>query len=450
MSTIRFFASISLLWVGALLAQDTSPAAWQQEWVDASSRYPLDPHAPLEDYVRYAQLYNPDIETALWRWKAALDEVVPARSWADPKLTMGHFLRSVETRVGSQQQRLSVAQTIPGWGELDLRVQTAWAGAEVEQWRYRDRRAQLVVEVIDAYLDCYYLERAIAVTEGHMQLVAYLEEVVRSRYRAGDDLHGSLIRVQVELGRLEDRIRSLRDQRQPATATLNALLGRSSAAVVEVENIEVEAPIDASVDSLRAQLVRSHPHLLMLRAAAERARYAIALAEKEGDPDLTLGVDYVRTEARPEAGPDSGSDPLVVMATLSVPIWRDKYRAKVQAATARHQAARAALLAAETSLLAQLDQALFQWRESERRAGLYGEDLLTKAEQAFSVTQQSFAAGRSSFFELIDTGRTLLELQLAQIEARVGSRRQRARIERLIGLHLPNRSTLIGAFRREK
>lgn len=429
-----------LLSVRALCAQDAAWDDWRREHVAQADSVAFDVNASLRHYVLYAQIHNPEIEAMLWRWKAALDEVVPARSWPDPTLTVGHFLRPVETRVGPQQQRLGVAQPIPWPDELDGRQLAALAAAEAARWRYEERRAELTVQVVDAYFAYYYLERAIAVTEGNMQLVAYVEEVVRTRFRGGGDEHGALIKVQVELGKLENHLNSLRDGLKPAAVRLNALLGRQ----IKLAVAAVDSPqtIDFEADSLRVRALQHNPHLQMLRALVARAQYAVELAQKEGRPDLMVGLDYLRTGERAGAGAQSGSDPIVVMASVNVPLWRGKYRSKSDAAAAHYQAARSTLRDGEAALLAELDDALFQWRESERSAALYRDNLLPKAEQLFNVAQQEFAAGRSSFFELIDVQRTLLEFQLAYERARVDGARQAARIERLAGRRLPSRSVL--------
>lgn len=417
---------------------------WQRQQVKKEPVLALEQTAPIAAYLVYGQLYNPSVEGALARWRSALEKVSPARAWADPRLSVGHFARSVETRVGPQQQRLSLQQAVPWFDELDLRARAALATAEVERWRYEGTRRDLVFQLQDAYFAHYYLQRAIAVTESNMQLVAYLEKVVRMRYRSGADLHASLIKVQVELGRLEDRLSSLRDQLNPSTARLNALLGRSLDAAIAVADSPTGVVVEA--EQLRAQLSLDNPILRQLRAEVERAELLRDLEKKNGRPDLSLGIDYIRTGEGMSTAKDRGKDPLVFMATLNLPVWRDKYSAEVRSAAGRVQAASAELRDRENRLLAELESALFQWRESERKQVLYRDNLLPKAEQSFNVTQQSFAAGRSDFLALVDAQRVLLEFELAYEKARADGARNAAAIERLAGRSLPPRAQIEKEF----
>ncbi len=441
MNPLLGIAVAMLMFSGDLHAQEEMAwSAWQREKLSSSELSPLLPQATLANYAAYAQLNNPEVEAALARWRSALEKVSPARAWADPRLTLGYFARSVETRVGPQEQRFGLMQAVPWPDELSLRVQAALAAAEMERWRYEAVRSKVVLETVDAYFTYYYLEQAIAVTAGNMQLVAYLEEVIRARYRGGVGQHGALIKAQVELGRLEDQLHSLRDQLRPAAAMLNLALGRSMNAVVAV----VDSPLTREFDpeALRDSLRLHNPQLQVSRAALQRAGFVIELAKKVSRPDLVLGLDYVRTGEGAGMTRDSGKDPLVMMATVNLPIWRDKYRAEVRSAVARQNAARDDFSHSENQLLAKMETALYQWRESERKKALYRDNLIYKAEQAFNVTQQAFAAGKSSFLDLIDAQRILLEFQLAYEKARADGARRAALIDQLAGQNKYTRSDI--------
>lgn len=408
---------------------------WQQEETPLRESVPgaLDPDAGLADYVRYAQLHNPGLKKALARWQAALEEVAPARALADPRLTYGYFVRPVETRVGPQEMRLGAAQTFPWVGTLDLKGRVALQQAEVERQRYEVARQALVFRVKAAYYDYYYLGRVLAVTKDNLQLLAYLEEVGRARYRGGTGAHQAVLKAQVELGRLEDKLRSLREMQRPAAAQLNAALGRPATVPVAVPDA---LPVAAfSAGGLAARLQAANPTLRISQAQVAVAELAVELAGKKYYPELTLGVDYIRTGAARGIAPpdDSGKDPLVAMATIGLPIWRASYRAEERAAAARRQAARHAHRDLEIRLVAELEMAIYKRRDAESRTDLYRDSLLPKAEQVLNVTQQAFAAGRSDFLAVIDAQRALLEFQLAYERARTDQALYLAEIEKLVG-----------------
>ena len=403
-----------------LLAGLLAGPVWSQE--EAA----LDPRAELAEYVRYAEQHNPKLKQALARYKAALAKVAPASAWVDPRLTYGYFARPVETRTGPQEMRFSAAQTFPWKGKLDLKGRIAQQEAVVESQRYEAARRSLIFEVKAAYYDCYFLERAIAVTEGNLRLLAHLEEVGRTRYRGGTGEHAPVLKAQVELGRLEDQLRSLRQQRRPAAARLNAALGRAATAPIAVPDSLPMAALDLDEEVLKARLQAANPTLQMRHTQARAQSLGVELAGKQFYPDLTVSFDYIHIG-------DRGANPLMAMATLNLPLWRSSYEAGERAAKLSHQAALQGIADEENRLAAELELALYKQRDAQSRSALYRDSLLPKAEQALNVTQRAFAADRSDFLAVIDAQRTLLEFQLAYERARTDQALHWAEIEKLVG-----------------
>ena len=403
-----------------LLAGLLAGPVWSQE------EAVLDPRAELAEYVRYAEQHNPKLKQALTRYQSALAKVAPASAWADPRLTYGYFARPVETRTGPQEMRFSAAQTFPWKGKLDLKGRIAQQEAEVEGQRYEAVRRSLIFEVKAAYYDCYFLERAIAVTEENLRLLAHLEEVGRTRYRGGTGEHAPVIKAQVELGRLEDQLRSLRQQRRPTAARLNAALGRAATAPIAVPDSLPMAALDLDEEGLKARLQAANPMLQMRQVQAQAQSLGVELAGKQFYPDLTVSLDYIHIG-------DRGENPLMAMASINLPLWRSSYEAGERAAKLNHQAALQGVADEENRLAAELELALYKQRDAQSRSALYQDSLLPKAEQALNVTQRAFAADRSDFLAVIDAQRTLLEFQLAYERARTDQALHWAEIEKLVG-----------------
>ncbi len=403
-----------------LLAGLLAGPVWSQE--EAA----LDPRAELAEYVRYAEQHNPKLKQALTRYQAALAKVPSASAWADPRLTYGYFARPVETRTGPQEMRFSAAQTFPWKGKLDLKGRIAQQEAEVEGQRYEAVRRSLIFEVKAAYYDCYFLERAIAVTEENLRLLAHLEEVGRTRYRGGTGEHAPVIKAQVELGRLEDQLRSLRQQRRPAAARLNAALGRAATAPIAVPDSLSMTALDLDEEGLKVRLQAANPMLQMRQVQAQAQSLGVELAGKQFYPDLTVSLDYIHIGER-------GENPLMAMASINLPLWRSSYEAEQRAAKLNHQAALQGVADEENRLAAELELALYKQRDAQSRSALYQDSLLPKAEQALNVTQRAFAADRSDFLAVIDAQRTLLEFQLAFERARTDQALHWAEIEKLVG-----------------
>ena len=396
----------------------------------------------LAQYIAYAAARNPQLQAAFSRYAAALEAVVPARTLPDPRFTYRYFIEEVETRVGPQQQSFGLAQTFPWFGKLETRADIALEKAKAAGEGFESARLKLFYQVKHAYYEYYYLSRAVAVTKENIELLRYVEQVARTKYKVSTGGHQDIIRAQIAQGKLEDRLRALEDLRNPLMAKLNAALNRPSGAELPWPG---EAPqeeiIQASDEQILNWLGEANPQLRALDHKIAAEKKAIELAGKEYFPDITLGVDYIDTDRALAAGtPDSGKDPVVVMASVNLPIWHDKYRSSQRAARARHMAAIKERLGAENALAAEVHVGLYEFRDAGRKINLYRDTLIPKAEQAFKVTQSAFTTDKASFLDLIDTQRMLLEFQLLYERALANRAQRHAQLEMLIGRELPGRT----------
>ena len=397
--------------------------------------------SPLSDYLAYASLNNPGLEAAFNRWKAALEKVPQARSLPDPRFNYAYFIQEVETRVGPQEHKVGLAQMFPWFGKLELREHVALEAANAERQRYEAAKLKLFYEVKRAYFECYYLGRAIAITEDNVKLLTYLEAVSRTKYKAGAPTYAAVVKAQVELGKLEDRLRTLRDfAAGPVIAELNAALNRPSNAPVPLPASIPDEEVVLSDEQLMSRLKERNPELKAMNSMAEKEKAAVDLARKDYFPDITVGLDYIETDTALMPGTkDSGKDPVVGMLSVNLPIWRDKYRAAEREAKARHEAALKERSNRENTLIANLEMALYGFRDAERKIDLYKDTLIPKAKQSLKVTQQAYEAGATDFLDLIDSQRVLLQFELSYERALTNRAQELAEIEMLVGMEIPGR-----------
>jgi cobalt-zinc-cadmium efflux system outer membrane protein len=417
-------------------------SAWEEEsrkWAEneaGDTHLPeLDENAALDDYVLYALLNNPGLAADFDRWKAALEKVAPARTLPDPRFTYSNFIREVETRVGAQQHKFGLAQSFPWFGKLDLRGEIALQSAHAERQRYEAAKLALILRVKKIYYEYCYLGQAMDITRDNVTLLSYMESVARTKYKSGTGLQSAILRTQVELGKLEDRLRSLQDLLIPVVAKLNIALNRPSHMPVPLpKTLPEKKEQDLSHEDLLSLLRTKNPNLKYFDFMATKEDYAIRLAEKDFYPDVTLGLDYIDTASRSDANPsDNGKDPVIAMLSVNLPVWQQKYDAVKSEAEARRRAALQERKEKENLLIADLEMALYQLRDAERKIELYRDTLLPKAEQAIKVTQLAFTADKASFLDLIDSQRILLGFQLDHKRALTDRAQRLAEIEMLTG-----------------
>ncbi len=391
----------------------------------------------LEESVRS----NRALQAKREEWKAALDRVPQARALPDPNFTYAYFLESVETRVGPQTQKFGLAQSFPLFGKRGLRGEVAVHEANAAAARFESAHRALRERVTRIWNELLYLENAIAITKENAVLLSSLEEVLLKEYASGRRSYGHVLKTQIERGRLEDRVRTLEDRRNPLVQSLRAELdfpashdlavpASASYAALPVE----PADYATSTEDGEANVLDANPRIRELEAMIEKSRAAGDLAGKSAVPDLTLGIEYIVTDKSEIASPpDNGQDAAIAMASVRLPLWFGKYRAEKNEARARVRASEERLADEKNRLRAEWELALFEYRDHGRRIELYDDVLVPRAGEMYETSTSAFMTGTADFLDLIDAERTLLEFALARERAAADRANAAAAIERLAG-----------------
>jgi len=405
----------------------------------------------LRSLVDYALANNPEVNVARERHIGALARVPQAMALPEPKLTYRYFVNEVETRVGPQEHGIGLSQTLPWFGKRGLQGDAATETARAAQEGIASIQNTVIAEVANAYYELFYLGRSIEIIRGNRDLVLHLERVARARYGAGAATHADVIRAQVELGIIENRLGSLKDRRAPLFARLNALLNRPTTEIFDLPSILIFEPVLYTDDELLAKVSLHNPDLRATSFEIEAAHRQRERANKNYLPDITLGLDYIATgDARMPGVQDSGDDALSATIGFTLPIWRSKYDAGVKEADAilrQQQFKRDQQL---NTFHAETVTALFKLRDAQRQIDLYEKTLLPKANESLVATQRAYSTGAAPFADTIDAQRMLLNFELSFARAITDHHQARIVLEKLTGQSLTNQSAMNRPVQREE
>ena len=392
----------------------------------------------LSDYLAYAALNNAGLKAAFERWRAAVEQVPQAEALPDPQFNYGYFINEVETRVGPQSQKFGIMQVFPWFGKIEARTDAAAAAAKAARKRYEAEKLKLFFGVKDAFYEYAYLASAIEIARQNLELLEHFEEVALTRYMAAAGSHPDIIRAQLELAKLEDVLESLQELREPMVAKLNSVLNRKSRLPLPWLPKQVFELIQVNHQEMIAMLRANNPELRALDFELAAAKSRVELAKKKFWPDVGVGLDWIQTdEARMSGVSDSGRDPVVLMFSMNLPIWRESYKAAERQAKANVRKISHKKIEAENTLLAQAVQVLYDFEDSNRKARLYGDTLIPKAEELLQASEAAYQGGTVDFLSLIDAQRMLLKFELQHERALTNNRQKLAKLEVLAGAQLP-------------
>jgi outer membrane protein TolC len=394
--------------------------------------------ADLRSYLVRASENNNELRAAFHKWRASVSKTLRADVLPDPKFTFGYYTTPLETRGGPARYKYGLSQTLPFFGKLDAKERMALREADGFKARFDELKLKTFYEVKTVYYEYAYLARAIDITRENIELMEYLEKIATARYTTGTAKHADIMRPQVELGKLEDRLNSLEDLRRPLAARLNALLDRAPGTDVPLPQAIPVMSITDSDESLFARLSESNPRLAYWATVRAREEAGGDLARRDYYPDFTFGVDVTEVDdARNPGVIGDGRNPVMATMSFNLPIWLGARDAAVAESRSKVSAARRSRLGAERKLSADLELALYKYRDAGRKIDLYRDTLVPKAEQSLGVTMEAFMTGEGASLDLIDAEQTLLELQLAYYRSLADQAQRLAEIETLVGTELP-------------
>lgn len=396
----------------------------------------------VEEYLRYAALHNAGLRSAFENWKAALQQVPQAEALPDPRFTYGYFIQEVETRVGPQENKFGLAQTFPWFGKIRARTDAAAAAANAAEKIYQAEKLKLFYNVKDAFYEYIYLKSAIDIAAQNLELLKHFEEVARIKYMAAIGTHPDIIRAQIELAALEDKLVSLEQLRRPVVANLNAVLNRPDDAPLPWPTKAKFQPIELERSQVIAAMKRKNPELTALDFEITAARSLITLAKKKAYPDITFGIDYIQTGSaiNPNAS-DSGKDPVIAMISMNLPIWAESNKAAERQAKSHLAKTSARRVQKENDIISLLAKVIYRFEDSHRKIVLYRDVLVPKSREMLQVSEIAYLAAELDFLSLIDAQRKLLMYELLHERALTDNQQRLAEAQMLTGTEIGRQLT---------
>ena len=436
----RLFAVLLLAVLCPLLLAAPSPRAKQtgMETLRPASDLEHETLEMLSEYLSMAALNNPELKAAFYRWKAELEKIPQAGVLPDPRFTFAYFVRNVETRVGPQQARVALFQAFPWFGVLALKENIATLEADAAKAQYDALKFKIFYNVKNAFYEYAYLAEAVHATAQDVELLRYVENVAIARYAAGLAPYADVLKTQVRLGRVEDRLRSLQDLRGPLVARLAAAVNEPPDASFPWPPAVPVMRLSMTDEELFGRLTEGNPRIEGYRHLEAREKASVDLARKQFYPEFTFGIeDIVTGHARVPNVPDSGKDAVVASVTINIPLWRERRNAAVRESRARMASASRNTESLERTLISEMELALYKYRDAQRKLELYRNTLIPKARETLEVMLEAFQAGTRTSLDLIDAEQTLLEFELTYLRALADQAQRVAELEWIIGGEIP-------------
>lgn len=450
----------------------------------------------LNYYLELAAKNNPTVLQKFSEYKATLQKVPQVGSLPDPELTAGVFLSPMELVEGRQVADIRLMQMFPWVGVLKNGKDEMSLMAKGKFEEFRDAKLQAFYGVRLTWYELYKIEKDIRISQDNLQIMRTIERLTLIRYKtapAGGGTPGTmspgasqatrqmsvssgssgvqnmgggqvssanssvstpftsiqgnsmtnsqtgtglsdLFRIQIEITDLENEIALLKNQQSTVMARFNSLINRSPESKVAMADTLKADTLNVAIQSVADSILKNNPMLGMLKYEQQSLDSRKKMVTKMGYPMLGLGVDYALiSKSGMSTSFMNGKDMVMPMVSLTIPIYRKKYKAMQSETGFLKKASEENYSVTSNNLQTESYQTIQLYEDAKRRIKLYQyQDQL--ARKSLDIMIKSFSVSGSGLTDILIIRQQLLDYEFKVIEAVADFNTAVAGLERLMAL----------------
>lgn len=392
----------------------------------------------LKELIDHSLIHNKLLEAQRIEIKAKAAEVGPKSSLEDPMLTFEAQNYPVDSfrsnEYGMTGRQISLVQKIPFPGKRGLREKAAKSEVEREHHFEKEKELSLIKDIKILYFEIYLAHKKKSLLEKQQVLVDKTLGVVRSQYTTGKSTQADVLNLQVEYGRLTEKILAEDKQITSLSAEMVHHLGgnkdfqNKKPAPIEKSKVEVKS---LAIDVLSSRAIKNNPLLLAMKSEFQIRSDEKLLAKKSYFPDFEIGAGYTFRDPTPG---DRGVDFASIKIGINIPLWANsKQSEEVKVASLRESRSEVLLQNEKIHLERELKMALAAFVEFDQKLELFETSLAPLSRQAAESSRAAYLSGKLDFASFLKAISTQFDTELSKEEALVMREKYIATLEWLVG-----------------
>jgi len=356
---------------------------------------------------------------------------VSAGTLPDPKVSISTVNLPVDTfDIGQENMtnylKFGISQMFPRGDSLAIRKKQLELEAEQYPYQRQDRKAKLAVKVSLLWLDAYKAQESIALIENDRSLFEQLVDVAEVGYSStyGMTQQQDIIRSQLELTRLDDRLTKLHQQHEVFQRRLYEWLSdyfvdqyskmSGTETPLQIFSLQLDKrlpdiklintqlcdPESETNPEVLYQYFSQHPAVKALDQKIESTDTGIALAKQKYKPEWGINAGY-GFRAENQFGNDR-ADFLSIGVTFDLPLFTaNKQDKEVESAVYKAEAVKTEKWLLLRKLIASFDTAKTGLRRLNQRQELYQSQLLPQMHEQAEASLSAYTNDEGDFAEVV-------------------------------------------------
>ncbi|HNW57279.1 MAG TPA: TolC family protein [Bacteroidales bacterium] len=466
-----------------LLISWSAVPAWGQQLPDS-----------LLKYLEIAAKNNPAVGQKFYEYQAALQKVPQAGSLPDPELSAGVFLQPMELVSGNQIADMRLMQMFPWFWVLKSARDEMSLMANAKFELFRDAKLQVYYDVQHSWYELYKVRKDISITESNIEILKTIERLAIVKFQSapasnsGGQLLNSpsvpatsqnsisntssgmqsmagaqsgssannimqssqgvqsgsmgspegiseladLYRIQIESGELLNVIAELKNQDKTIVARFNSYLNRPpETSVFTPESFNTDT-LSLPLISVTDSIFKNSPMLAMLEYEKQSINARKKMVKSMGYPMIGLGLNFsIIVKSDMSASSMNGNDMIMPMVSVTLPIYRKKYKALVTEANLLEKATLNDYTSTANSLQTEFYLVVQQYQDAQRRVRLYNNQFQL-ASKSLEIIIKSYTVSTASLTDLLRIRQQTFDYELKQAEAKADLNTATAFLKRLM------------------
>lgn len=392
----------------------------------------------LEAIIEEALENNPELNAARHNIEALGQRPDQAASLPNPMVSVGIMNIPLDSfdldQEGMTQKTIGVMQSFPYPGKLALKREIAEKDLLRGKEGLEALKLVVVKEIKSAYYSLFFVNKSIEITERNKSLLTEFVRIAETKYSVGSGVQQDVLKAQVELSKLLDKLIILKEKRKTLKARLNYLMNRMPQEPLGDPGDVQLTPFDLSVDELQESAEKGHPVLKNILASIEKRKSAHLLAKKEYYPDFNVSVQYGQRE---DGAGMNRADFASAMLQMKVPLWhKTKEDRKVLEAAARTKQAEKNYETVRSRLFFRIKKLKEEMERDYEQALLFREGIIPQATASLDSAVAGYQVNKVDFLTLLNNQITLFNYEIEYYRTVTGHETKLAEMEEAVGVSI--------------
>lgn len=371
----------------------------------------------LDSLLQWSASNHPELKAAFKSYEAALQKVNGSGYLPDPTLSFGYFISSPETRLGPQKGSIGIQQMFPWRGTLKAQRSIAVAHSKMEFEKFQLLKLKLFQSVKQLYFESENLFVNTALLKENVLLLNQIKIIGLSKIESGSGSTTDILRIDLKINNLETSIATNNIKYVAITDQLQLITAKDTV-ILSFQESNITQDIKLNTDS-----INRHPMIQSSREKLSANEAQKKVISQMGLPKFGIGINYIVVAERTDMNPaDNGRDILMPKVSMSLPIYRKKYKAlakmnELQRESLEEEVNSKVLILDSKRIMVQA-----KINSANERIVLYGNQIQT-AKVLIELLKSDYQNGNTNIEAIFGTQTQLviyqMELQKAQTDLKI-------------------------------